>query len=133
MPVPFGSWEIKINDAQGELVIRAVDHEGRLSGTAFGDPIQGSWDELTGKVTFLRVRDSAEGSSMETYTGYLVLSHEAGGEKTVLETLAGVVRVFSGQTILSSLQRPAESGWVAQKLATPRGSFLTADTAARYR
>jgi hypothetical protein len=70
MPNPTGTWQINGNGFRGELVISSVDPQGNLSGTVFGDPIVGFWDETSQKIIFARSLNPADPFALQVYTGF---------------------------------------------------------------
>jgi len=48
--LPTGKWSIYGNEEQGELNINSVDKDGKWTGTAFGDKINGSFNATSGEV-----------------------------------------------------------------------------------
>ena len=70
MANPTGTWQINANGFRGELVISSVDSQGNLSGTVFGDPIVGFWDETSQKIIFARSLNPADPSTLQVYTGF---------------------------------------------------------------
>lgn len=67
-----GEWWINGNESYGGLVIQ-VAADGTVSGTIYGQPIRGQFDEATGKVIFTRMRDDHDEHGIQLWTG--VLSH----------------------------------------------------------
>ncbi len=55
MTLRAGTWKINGNSAEGGLVITSVGSDGKLSGTVYGNQIEGFWNEGAQKVTFLRL------------------------------------------------------------------------------
>lgn len=70
MAAPTGTWQINGNGWRGELVITSVDAQGNLSGTVFGDQIQGFWDETSQMITFARSLNPAKPFALQVYTGF---------------------------------------------------------------
>jgi hypothetical protein len=66
----MGTWQMNANGYRGELVITAVDPQGNLSGTVFGNPLVGFWDETAQKIFFVRNTNPADPSKMQVYTGF---------------------------------------------------------------
>jgi hypothetical protein len=54
MALQTGTWKVDGNGHQGDLVIQNVGADGRLTGTIYGQPIKGWWDEEDRRITFLR-------------------------------------------------------------------------------
>jgi hypothetical protein len=70
MADPTGTWQVNANGFRAELVISSVDSQGNLSGTVFGDPIVGFWDETSQKIIFARSLNSADPFALQVYTGF---------------------------------------------------------------
>jgi hypothetical protein len=104
MSLPTGSWTINGNGVAGTMSIDSVDANGNVKGTVYGDAIQGFWDEPTQKLTFERVANPPDPSTMQFYVGY---AFQDGGALTI----AGSFQAFSG-----SGANPMRSvfGWFAQ-------------------
>ncbi len=103
MALPTGDWQINGNGCSGTLAV-SVDGNGNVTGTVYGDPIQGFWDDGAQKLTFLRTPNS-DPSSSQIYTGYLF-------ESIFTYTLAGSFQGFAGT---GGAARRAVYGWLAQK------------------
>jgi hypothetical protein len=69
MSDPTGTWQINGNGWRGELVISS-DPQGNLSGTVFGNPIVGFWDEASQKIIFARSLNPADPFALQVYTGF---------------------------------------------------------------
>ena len=50
--LPTGMWSIYGHKEEGELNIISVDTEGKWTGTAFGDNVDGSFDTTSGRSVF---------------------------------------------------------------------------------
>jgi nitrogen regulatory protein PII len=70
MPItlPTGKWSIYGNEEQGELNINSVDKNGKWTGTAFGDKVNGSFNATSGEVRFSRAWKM---DTSQVYTGNL--------------------------------------------------------------
>jgi hypothetical protein len=68
--LPTGTWSIFGNEEQGQMVITAVDSQGNLTGTAFGDPITGAYHAPSGLIHFSRKVDPSILKS-QVYTGHI--------------------------------------------------------------
>lgn len=66
---PVGTWEVIGNGFAGTLVIN-VDPQGNVTGTIYGDPIEGFFDEPSHKIIFVR-RIGGDPSIIQVWTGYL--------------------------------------------------------------
>lgn len=50
--LPTGTWKIYGNEKHGDLVISSVGNQGKLTGTAFGTEITGSYNASSGQIHF---------------------------------------------------------------------------------
>ena len=100
--IPGGKWTIHANGFQGDLDIR-FDGGSSLSGSAFGDPISGMWQDGQVKISFTR----RHGTVDQIYQGYLA-SPARGGPVNAVYTLAGTFDDVSGSY-----------GWFAQQSVVP--------------
>jgi len=91
--LPVGTWKINGNGFKGELVIASVDAQGKVSGTVYGNPIQGFWDEDARRITFTRGNNATSPSRVQIYTSYM-FRNNAGSDSEF--TLAGYFEAFSG-------------------------------------
>jgi len=98
--LPAGKWIIFANGFQGELIIRFVDSS-RFTGTAFGDAIEGIWQEGAVKLSFLRSRVN------QIYHGHLAFPPR-GGPAAATYSLAGSFDELTGTY-----------GWFAQQAVIP--------------
>ena len=99
--LPGGRWTIFANGFKGDLDVKFLD-SGRFSGTAFGDPISGVWQEGGVKFSFTR-----SGASSQIYHGYLAFPAR-GGPVASVYTLAGTFDDVAGTY-----------GWFAQQSVIP--------------
>jgi hypothetical protein len=108
--LPTGSWEINANSFLGTLEITSVTPAGDCTATVFGNQTVCLWDEAAQRITFIRVTDISNPSTMQIYTGYLFRNAEGPDS---LYTLAGFFEAFpgSGGTVARSV-----FGWFAQLL-----------------
>jgi hypothetical protein len=88
-----GPWDINGNGFAGLLWIEGVDAQGNLLGssTVYGQPIIGFWDDNSQKITFLRIINAADPSTLQIYTGYLMQSQNDGSL-----SFAGSFEAFKG-------------------------------------
>ena len=92
-PTPtVGAWQFSANGVPGSLTLTGDDN-GNLSGTIDGNqPIQGFWDCVQ-LVTFLRIIDLTDPSTVQIFTGLL-------SERVQLDvihyTMTGTYQAFSG-------------------------------------
>lgn len=73
MTLTPSNWKISENRNQyrGDLIINSVDPQGRVTGTVFGNPITGFWDDLSRRIRFTRLIDFGT-TNVQQYTGALV-------------------------------------------------------------
>src|SRR5438105_146312 len=93
-----GEWTIDANGFLGQLNIVSIDGAGNLSGTVYGDPIVGFWDDDAKKITFIRVINPLDPLSFQIYTGFFFVDplFWAGNQGDISYTLAGYFEAFSG-------------------------------------
>jgi hypothetical protein len=108
MSLPTGSWNVNGNGFLGTLSIDSIDANGNVSGTVFNERMQGFWDESAQKLTFTRVINQADPSTMQIYTGCMF-------QNANTFTIAGTFQAFSGTGA-----NPMRSvfGWFAQHPTT---------------
>lgn len=106
--LPIGDWKFNGNGSTGTLKISPVDGNGNVQGSVFGDPIIGFWDEDAQKITFIRITDSKDPSTLQFHTGYMFSNEEGAGK---LYSLTGSFEGFSGTG--AKAQRTTY-GWYAQ-------------------
>lgn len=94
----FGKYQALANGSKGEIEIQIEAGSDRLSGKAFGHPINGMWHAATGQISF----HTTDGS-LETYIGQLVFPHVSTPESGIY-TIAGIYFGLSGPF-----------GWFAQQ------------------
>jgi hypothetical protein len=70
MANPVGTWQINANGFRGDLVISSVDPQGNLTGTIFGDPVVGFWNETAQKIIFARSTGGGGFAALQIYTGF---------------------------------------------------------------
>jgi hypothetical protein len=108
------SWNIEANGLYGALFIQSVDSKDKLNGTLFNNPINGSWNQYSRKITFDEI-SSPRQTPLATFSGYL-------------NNMCGFS--FSGPACLilaGSFQIPGlkqEAGWAAVPLAGFTASAL---------
>jgi hypothetical protein len=109
MPLERGTWYIDENGDEGTLRIAAIDAQGNVTGTVFGEQIEGFWDENLQRIMFVRMPDPADKSTFKIYTGYLfTISHPL--PPSAEAVLAGHFEAFQGGG--GAAQRSL-FGWVA--------------------
>lgn len=101
MALPTGNWQINGNGWPGTLAL-SVDGNGNVTGTVYGNPIQGFWDDAAQKLMFLRSPNS-DPSTGQIYTGYLF-------KRDSTYTLAGSFQGFAGS---GGVATRAVWGWFA--------------------
>jgi hypothetical protein len=106
--LPTGDWEFNGNGFTGTLKILSIDENGNVQGSVFGNSIIGFWDEDAQKITFIRITDSKDPSTLQFHTGYMFPNEEDAGK---LYTLTGSFEGFSGTG--AKAQRTTY-GWYAQ-------------------
>jgi hypothetical protein len=107
-----GSWNINGNGYEDVLRIDGVSAQGKVSGTAYGQPIDGYWDEDARKLTFIRIIDPTNPSKQQIFTGFWFQNPvNPGAGQNVTHTLAGFFEAFSGTG--GSAQRTLY-GWFAR-------------------
>ena len=95
---PAGTWTINGNGFEGELVLDTVAG-GKVSGTMYGETVNGTFDEKTKRLSLVRVRD---GNPFQAYTGYLFQQVQAGAKPTMAGTFTHLEQTG-----------PLEAGWYA--------------------
>ena len=109
--LPTGVWRIDGNGYLGELNIASVDNAGKITGSVYGHPIQGFWNEDQQAVTFTRTIAANNPSATQIYTGYLFktpINPVTGDEVTF--TLTGSFEAFAGT---GAVAERTLYGWVA--------------------
>lgn len=104
-PLPTGNWSLNANGSLGTLVIASVDATGNVSGSAFGNPIEGFYDSDANELFFLRILSTTNPSANQIYTGYLF-------QNAALFTLAGYFEAFAGSGGTTQRHR---FGWFARR------------------
>ena len=92
-PGSFGPWRFIANGVEGKMTLQD-DGNGNLSGTI--DETQqllGFWDASQHKVTFLRIVDPTDPSTVQVYSGYLFSRGEP--VDIIVFTLTGSYQAFS--------------------------------------
>ena len=113
-PASIGPWRFSANGVAGQLTL-TDDGTGKLSGAIDVDQQGlGFWDAAAQKVTFLRVLDPADPTTVQVYTGYH--SSYVEGIDLIVHTLVGSYQAFSGPDVTAqhnvfgwsaSMTRPA--------------------------
>jgi hypothetical protein len=111
--LPLGTWEINAGGDRGPFQLVSVSHQGELRGTLFGTEIVGFWDERSQKITFARLLNPAEPSTVQLYTGYLFRTPGGlRGVGTATHTLTGSFTALAGTGATAAR---ATYGWYAQQ------------------
>ena len=126
--LPVGKWSVAFEDRKGELVIKEVGRDGKITGTMLGDPIEGTWNGET--LAFKRGGATVEASLVE----------EVAKDQTKY-TLTGfyswkLVSTFTPEPFERTIRR----GWYAQKVvkdddqikAEVKGTVVCKDTSGAY-
>jgi len=108
MQLPTGSWNVNGNGSVGVLNVTSIDGQGHLTGTIYGNPIQGFWDDTAAKATFLRIINANDPTTLQIFTGYLFVNGKT-------STIAGGFEAFAGSGGVASR---AIYGWFAQITTT---------------
>ena len=96
-PRSLGPWHFFANGVAGQLTL-TDDGSGKLSGAIDGNQqVLGFWDAAAQKVTFLRITDPTDPSSVQVYTGYL--SSHVQPPDVIAYTLVGSYQAFSGPDV----------------------------------
>jgi hypothetical protein len=103
-----GTWQVDGNGSRGDLIIQGIDSRGRVSGTIYGQSINGWWDEDARRITFLRVPNQQDPRSEQTFDGY-AWDEPAGADTDFF--LAGSFETYAGGG--GSAKRPTY-GWFAR-------------------
>ena len=109
MPLQTGDWEIDANGSRGVLAIQAIDAQGRLNATVYGERVVGWWDEQDRRITFLRLINPNDPTSFQSFSGYGWEEHPnmPGGTH---HYLAGSFETYAGAGGIAA--RPSY-GWFA--------------------
>jgi hypothetical protein len=110
--LPLGPWQFNAHGQWGQLTLTAVTARGQLYGTLDGAPMAGVWDAAAQQITLIGVRNPADLSTVQLFTGYLFKN--AGGLQgvgTMTYTLAGSFTTLANSG--ASTPRTAY-GWYAQ-------------------
>jgi hypothetical protein len=101
-----GTWRINGNGYDGVLSVQQVDNRGQLiNATVYGNAIIGFWDDVSQKLSFIRMTDPRNPKTSQVYTGYM-MEHQGNGGLA----LAGSFEAFQGTG--ASAQRVVY-GWYA--------------------
>ncbi|MCM3340512.1 hypothetical protein M3650_18165 [Paenibacillus sp. MER TA 81-3] len=119
--LPVLSFSVVANGYRGLLQIQNIGNDGTVTGTIFGEPLIGFWDENSLKLTFQRLTTSSptpqnpyqvlNATAIQIYTGYLFTDVT----NRSLYTLAGSFEAFHGTGGTAS---KTVFGWFAQALRT---------------
>ncbi len=96
-PGSIGPWQFSANGVEGKLSLKD-DGNGNLSGSIDeNQKVLGFWDATARKVTFLRITDPSNSSTVQVYTGYLFC--RGIGIDQISCTLVGSYQAFSGPDV----------------------------------
>jgi hypothetical protein len=119
MALPTGLWQLNGNGFKGDLNIQAVDAQGNLNGTVYGQQILGFWDEGAQKITFMRIINPNDPSTFQIFTGFMYDSNaplfgEAGNPPNPqnFKILNGFFEAFGGT---GAVAQRVLYGWMARK------------------
>ncbi len=104
-----GTWQIRANGFSGELVLS--ENRGDVTGTMFGDEIEGLWDDVSQTIVLMRKNQNP--SAIQVYTGYLFRSQGASpldNEGDVHLTISGFFEAFRGT---GATPQRVRYGWYA--------------------
>lgn len=124
MPLPIGTYNLNANGSAGQLVISSSGTG--FTGTAFGNPIVGFFDETSQAFRFLLTNSADSPPDLESYTGTLFTSVTVALDtlgdtiQTTTNTLAGMFEFFP-----KSVSGPISPSGVFTWLATNSSSVKT--------
>ncbi len=127
MPLPVGTYNLNANADSGQLIVSSSGTG--FTGTAFGDPIVGFFDETSQVFSFLRTIAASSPSTLPTlqsYSGTLFTAVSTASDshgntiQTTTNTLAGLFEHFP-----LSVSGPISPGGVFTWLATMSSSVKT--------
>jgi hypothetical protein len=73
MSAPNGTWKINANGVTGALTLSGpLSGSGPITGTVFGDPLGGVWDDDSQVLSFSRATHNGPDCQFEVYTGTLL-------------------------------------------------------------
>jgi hypothetical protein len=104
-----GNWNIDGNGSRGILAIQAVDAQGRLNATVYGQRVVGWWDEEDRRITLLRLINPNDPTSFQSFSGY-GWDEAAGADRRYY--LAGSFETYAGAG--GTAARPTY-GWYARQ------------------
>jgi hypothetical protein len=111
-PLLAGTWRVNGNGFLGDLVIR-LGPNGRIEGSFYGQPMTGSFDAHTNRVTIRRLRDAQDRAGVQLYTG--LLSRVANTDPPRFN-LEGTFKSIAGQ---AWGKEGVEYLWKAQEVKLP--------------
>lgn len=109
MSAILGVWKINGNGFEGDLNIKNVDAQGKINGTVYGNPIQGFFDNVSGKITFQRVIQSNDPAQNQVFSGYFFPTPP--GDGATFYGLAGTFEAFAGT---GGTAQKSSFGWFAR-------------------
>lgn len=93
-------------------MVQSVDPQGSVQGSVYNNPISGFWDEQSHTLTFLRIINAADPSTLQVYSGYLFQNRDQQGQPIPYFSLAGSMEAFAGT---GAVAQRTEYGWYAQQ------------------
>ena len=99
-------WSVLAADALGNLSM-VTKQDGSVTGTLFGDPVAGFWDEDRQTLTILRVGDSGDIVDLGLYRGHQFSVNTQWGK---FQAMAGIFESFEGPRLSNDTYH---SGWFA--------------------
>jgi hypothetical protein len=124
MPLPIGTYNLNANGSVGQLVVSSSGTG--FTGTAFGNPIVGFFDETSQAFRFLLTNSANSPPDLESYAGTLFTSVTTASDtlgdtiQTTTNTLAGLFEFFP-----KSVSGPISPSGVFTWLATKSSSVKT--------
>jgi hypothetical protein len=117
MPSPVQQWLINGNGALGILNITAVDEQGNITATVYGQQAIGLWNSDTQRITFTRLINPADPATWQSYSGYMIDSDPP--------VFAGSFKAFLGG---GGVATRVNYGWFARGKGQPGDLDLVSDS-----
>lgn len=123
MALPLGTWKANINGLETDLIISGIDPQGRVSGSVFGVPIRGLWNDGSQTITFTPALPDGAGGGFKylpiVFTGYMFATPVVPlAGQDVNWTITGVVRSPTSDDealgVAIGTARRNEFGWLAR-------------------
>jgi hypothetical protein len=115
MALETGTWTIDGNGSRGDLIIQGIANDGSLTGTAYGQEIEGWWDEQAQRISFVRLLNPSDHKQIQAFVGYH-WRENVGSPSGTTFYLAGSFDTFAGAGGKAS--QPAY-GWFAKMQGPP--------------